>query len=481
MTTYPETIQLHINGSWRASASGKTIPVVNPANEAVVGQVACADISDLDDALAAAQKGFAIWSRTSAFDRYKVMRRAAEILRERSADIARLMTIEQGKPLAEALGETLASADVIDWYAEEGRRAYGRVIPARAGGVHQYELKEPVGPVAAFSPWNFPLNTLVRKFAGALATGCSIIIKPPEEAPASAAELVRAALDAGLPPEVVSLVYGVPAQISAHLIPHPVIKKISFTGSTAVGKQLAALAGQHMKRATMELGGHAPVIVLKDVDVGKTAGLMVGHKYRNAGQVCVSPTRFLVEQDIYDEFVDNFTALAKKIKVGDGLAEGVTMGPLIGERRVEAVSDLVQDAVRSGAELVTGGNRIGNSGYFYEPTVLSKVPTSARIMNEEPFGPVALMVPIRNVEEGIEEANRLPYGLAAYAFTGSAENAGKMSRGVQAGMLSMNHLGLALAETPFGGINDSGYGKEGGGEALEPYLNTRFVTHMMGA
>jgi len=476
--SYPEKILLHINGQWKPAAAGRTLAVVNPANEQVLGQIAHAGIADLDEALEAAQKGFAVWSRVPAFERYKIMRKAAELVRERADAIARMMTMEQGKPLAEAKMETLSAADLIDWFAEEGRRTYGRVVPARAGGVSQLAVKEPVGPVAAFTPWNFPLNQVVRKLSAALATGCSIIIKGPEETPASPAELVRAFVDAGVPAGVVNLVYGVPAEISAHLIPHPVIKKISFTGSTAVGKQLAALAGQHMKRATMELGGHAPVIVLKDADVQRAAKVMAGSKFRNAGQVCVSPTRFLIDRPVYDEFVETFTSATKAVKVGDGLAEGTAMGPLISERRVEAVGALVQDAVQSGAELITGGKRIGNSGYFYEPTVLSNVPQTARIMNEEPFGPVALMVPVGGLDEALEEANRLNYGLAAYAFTRSADNAARMSSGVRSGMLSINHLGLALPEVPFGGINDSGYGTEGGADALEPYLNTKFVTHL---
>jgi succinate-semialdehyde dehydrogenase/glutarate-semialdehyde dehydrogenase len=319
---------------------------------------------------------------------------------------------------------------------------------------------------------------VVRKLSAALATGCSIIIKGPEDTPASPAELVRAFVDAGLPAGVVNLVYGVPAEISSYLIPHPVIKKISFTGSTAVGKQLAALAGQHMKRSTMELGGHSPVIVLPDADVERAAKVMAGSKFRNAGQVCVSPTRFLVDNGVYDRFVDVFTTAAKAIKVGSGLEEDTTMGPLVSERRVEAVSALVQDAVQAGAELVTGGKRIGNAGYFFEPTVLSRVPKTARIMNEEPFGPVALMVPVDGLDEAIAEANRLNYGLAAYAFTRSADNAARISGGVRSGMVSINHLGLALPEVPFGGINDSGYGTEGGADALEPYFNTKFVSHL---
>jgi succinate-semialdehyde dehydrogenase/glutarate-semialdehyde dehydrogenase len=476
--SYPQTVLLHIDGQWRPARAGKTLAVINPATETILAELSHAETADLDEALAAAERGFAVWSKTSAFERYKLMRKAAELVRERAETIARIMTAEQGKPLAEARMETLAAADLIDWFAEEGRRTYGRVIPSRAGGVSQIEVKEPVGPVAAFTPWNFPLNQVVRKLSAALATGCSIIIKGPEETPGSPAELVRAFVDAGVPAGVVNLVYGIPADISSYLIPHPVIKKISFTGSTPVGKQLAALAGQHMKRATMELGGHAPVIVLPDADIQRAARMMAGSKFRNAGQVCVSPTRFLVDHGVYDEFVETFTTAAKAIKVGDGLADGTTMGPLVSERRVEAVGALVQEAVQAGAELVTGGKRIGNSGYFFEPTVLSRVPKTARIMNEEPFGPVALMIPVGGLDEALEEANRLNYGLSAYAFTRSADSAARISAGVRAGMISINHLGLALPEVPFGGMNDSGYGTEGGADALEPYLDSKFVTHL---
>ena len=474
---YPDVL-LHIDGQWKSAADGRTLAIVNPATETVLGRLSHAGIADLDEALAAAERGFETWRRISAFERSKLMRKAANLLRERNEQIARLMTLEQGKPIAESRMESFAAADIIDWFAEEARRTYGRIVPARIEGVSQSVIKEPVGPVAAFTPWNFPLNQLVRKLSAALAAGCSIIVKGPEETPASPAELVRAFIDAGLPAGVVNLVYGTPSEISSYLIPHPVIRKISFTGSTAVGKQLAGLAGQHMKRATMELGGHAPVIVLPDADLDKAARSMVAAKFRNAGQICVAPTRFLVDEAVYDEFVDRFSTATKEIRVGDGLAEGTTMGPLANERRVQAMGTLVQDAVQHGAEIVTGGKRIGNSGYFFEPTVLSRVPREALAMNDEPFGPLALMVPVGSLDEAIAEANRLNYGLAAYGFTQSSASAARMSGGIRSGMVSINHYGLALPEVPFGGINDSGHGTEGGADALESYLNTKFVSHL---
>ncbi|TPE53034.1 NAD-dependent succinate-semialdehyde dehydrogenase [Amaricoccus solimangrovi] len=472
---YQDT-QLFIGGEWRPSLSGRVIEVVNPATGEVIGKVAHAGIEDLDQALAAAERGFETWRAVSAFDRYTIMRRAAEILRSRAEDVARLMTLEQGKPFAESKGETLGAADTIDWFAEEARRAYGRVVPARREGVYQLVVKEPVGPCAAFTPWNFPLNQVVRKLSGALAAGCSIIVKAPEETPASPAELIRAFEEAGVPAGVIGLVYGDPAEISSYLIPHPVIRKISFTGSTPVGKKLAALAGEHMKRATMELGGHAPAIVFEDADVARASSLLAMSKFRNAGQVCVSPTRFLVQEGVYEEFVDRFTAAAAGVKVGDGLAEGTTMGPLANDRRVAAMEALVADATEKGAQLRTGGRRIGNKGYFFEPTVLTDVPMNARAMNEEPFGPFAMIAPFKDIEAALTEANRLPYGLASYAFTGSAATATRLGSGIESGMVTINHLGLALPEIPFGGIKDSGYGSEGGTEAMEAYLNTKLVT-----
>ncbi len=458
---YPD-VHLFIDGSWTKAAGGRTIPVANPATGETVGTVAHADRSDLDHALEAAKKGFATWRKVSAYDRAKVMRKAADLLRERSDAIARLMTQEQGKPLPEAKGETLAGADVIDWFAEEARRAYGRVIPARAEGVYQLVIKEPVGPVAAFTPWNFPINQVVRKLSAALAAGCSIIVKPPEETPASPAELIRCFVDAGVPAGVINLVYGVPSEISEYLIPHPIIRKMSFTGSTAVGKQLAALAGLHMKRSTMELGGHAPAIVFDDADIEKASRTLAASKMRNAGQVCISPTRFLIQEPVYQQFVDSFVGHMKKAKVGDGMESATTMGPMANPRRTTAMDTFIGDAVKHGAEVKTGGNRIGNKGNFFEPTVLTDVPLDARIMSEEPFGPVAVISPFRGFDDVVAEANRLPFGLASYAFTRSAKTANAIAASVEAGMMTINHIALALPEVPFGGIKDSGYGSEGG-------------------
>ena len=475
MADYPDT-QLLIDGIWRAGSGGRSLPVMDPASARPIGRVAQAEPADLDAALAAADRGFASWRPVSAYERSKLMRKAAELLRDRAEEVAISMTREQGKPLVQARLETLAGADIIDWFAGEAQRAYGQVIPARQPDVLQITLKVPVGPVAAFTPWNFPINQVVRKLCAALAAGCSIIVKGPEETPASPAAVLRAFVDAGLPAGVANLVFGVPAEISSYLIPHPVIRKISFTGSTAVGKELASLAARHMKRVTMELGGHAPAIVAEDADLDQALGLLVPTKFRNAGQICISPTRFLVQEGLADAFVDRFAAGAKAIRVGNGLDADVEMGPLANDRRIPAMEALISDAVERGGRLVTGGRRIGNAGWFFEPTVLADVPREARIMNEEPFGPVAVINRFDTLDTAIAEANRLPYGLAAYAFTRSSATATRLGNKVEAGMLSINHYGLALPEVPFGGVKESGHGTEGGSEALEGYFDTRFIT-----
>ncbi len=471
-----QDVLLHIGGHWRAAQGGKTIDVINPATEEAIGKLAHASRADLDEALDWAAKGFAVWRKLSAHERGKIMRKAADLLRERLDKIATLMTMEQGKPLAEAKAELAGSADVIDWFAEEGRRAYGRVIPARQAGVYQLSLREPVGVVAGFTPWNFPVSQAVRKISAALAAGCAFLLKGPEETPASCAELVRCYVDAGVPTGVVQIVFGVPAEISEYLIPHPTIRKISFTGSTVVGKHLASLAGKYMKRTTMELGGHAPAIVFDDADLDQAATILAANKFRNAGQVCVAPTRFIVQEGVYEPFLNKFVAKCEAIKLGNGLDAGTTMGPLANDRRVAAMEALVGDAVSKGAKLRTGGQRSGNKGYFFEPTVLTDIPPDARVLNEEPFGPLALFMPFRSYEDAIAEANRLEYGLAAYAYTRNTGRVTALGSDIESGMVGINHHGLAVPETPFGGVKDSGYGSEGGAEGLEPYLVTKFVT-----
>ena len=467
-----------IGGVWSDGSGKRRAEILNPATGEQTGELPLAEPADLEAALSAAANGFQVWSQISAYERSIIMRRTADLTRERTEEIANLITLEQGKPLAEARMEVTSIGDWIDWYAEEGRRAYGRVIPGRQTNVRQMALKEPIGPIAAFSPWNFPANSLVRKIAGALAAGCSIIIKAPEETPSACAAAVSAFQDAGTPPGVVNLVFGVPSEISDHLIPSPVIRKISFTGSVPVGRHLGALAARHIKRATMELGGHAPFIVCNDADVQAAARLGAEMKFRNAGQVCTSPTRFYAENDVFDDFLGHFLEATRSIQVGDGMNPDSRMGPLVRRRRVEAIDSFVTDAVYQGASLAFRTESFPNRGFFHGATVLADVPDNASIMRDEPFGPIAVINKVSSCEEAISRANALPFGLAAYGFTRSAKTVSLLARGLQSGMISINHNGLSTPETPFGGMMDSGYGSEGGTEGLDAYLATKFVSHL---
>jgi len=388
------------------------------------------------------------------------------------------MTLEEGKTFGESKLEVLSSAEIFESMAEECRRSYGRLVPPRAAGHRQMVMREPVGPVAAFSPWYFPAVTPARKIAASLAAGCSCIIKPAEETPATALAMAKCLEDAGLPKGVLNVVFGVPSEVSTYLIASPVIRKISFTGSTVVGKQLAKLAADGVKRATLELGGHAPVVIFDDVDADTVAKMAVAAKYRNAGQVCISPTRFYVQENVHDRFVAKFAELAAAMPVGDGLDAKNKMGPLANARRIDAMEQMIGDARDHGAKVKTGGERIGNAGYFWQPTVLTDVQNDSRIMNVEPFGPVAAMVRFKKFDEVVAEANRLPYGLAAYAFTGSAANAQAIGDALDSGLVRVNTFGVTVPETPFGGVKESGYGSEGGSEGLDAYLQTKFISQM---
>jgi len=474
---YPQ-LALLIDGEWLPTGSRSSQPVIDPATQQPLGTLPHATIEDLDRALAAAQKGFRTWRAMSAFDRYQIIRKAADLVRQRKDHIARILTQEQGKIAAEAQLEVAVSADIFDWYAEEGRRAYGRIIPSRTAGVRQMVIQEPVGPVAAFTPWNFPALTPARKIGGALAGGCSIIIKPAEETPGTCIELARAFQDAGLPAGVLNLVFGVPGQISEYLIKSPIIRKISFTGSVPVGKHLAVLAAQHMKRATMELGGHSPVIITEDVDPEKTAEIAAKGKFRNAGQICVSPTRFYVHESIAERFAKRFSEVAGALTPGNGLDPKTGMGPLANPRRVEAMEGFVADARDRGGKITTGGTRSGKEGFFFKPTVVTGLGDDARLMREEPFGPVAPIVAFKTLDEVVTRANSLAFGLAAYAFTNSTRTAGILSDALEAGMVGINTLAISTPETPFGGVKDSGYGQEGGIEGLEAYTVKKFVAQM---
>ena len=473
-----EELGLYIDGEFIRGGGRREQDVLNPANDEVLGRLPHASTEDLDRALAAAQRAFESWRRTSPMERSAILRKVAELARERADAIGRNITLDQGKPLAEAVGEVTGCAEHAEWHAEECRRIYGRVIPARVEGVRQLVVREPIGVCAAFTPWNFPFNQAIRKIVAALGAGCTIIVKGPEDAPSAVVALARLFHDAGLPAGCLNVVWGVPHEVSDYLIRSPIVRKISFTGSVPVGKQLAALAGSLMKRCTMELGGHSPVIVCEDADVVRAAKLVAALKFRNAGQVCVAPSRVYVERAAYESFLDTFVAAAEKLKIGDGLEAGTRMGPLAHQRRVGSMTEFVEDARERGAVAVTGGARIGERGNFFAPTVLTEVPDDALVMTSEPFGPVVPIVRFDSLEEALTRANRLPYGLASYAFTSSIRNAHIISTGLEAGMVNINHFGIALAETPFGGIKDSGYGSEGGSETFDGYLNTKFITQM---
>ncbi len=471
-----ETPSLYIDGEFLSGEGRKTQEIINPATHEVLGHLPHATQADLDRALSAAARAFESWRDSSPMQRSEILRKVAQMSRERAQEIGRNMTLDQGKPLAESTAEIIGCADHADWHAEECRRIYGRVIPPRNPAVHQYVVREPVGVCAAFTPWNFPYNQAIRKICAAIGAGCTIILKGPEDAPSAVMAIARMFHDAGLPPGVLNIVWGVPAEVSDYLIRSPIVRKVSFTGSVPVGKQLAALAGAHMKRITMELGGHSPVLVFDDADVQKAAKQLAKFKIRNAGQVCVSPTRFYVHDKVYDTFLETFVESLRSVRIGDGLESGTEMGPLAHERRVPVMSRFIEDAVARGGKVVLGGEPLDRKGNFFPPTVITEVPQDAMIMTEEPFGPLAPVVPFTDTEDVIRQANSLPFGLSSYVFTGSLQTANRVSRGLEAGMVNINHFGSALPETPFGGVKDSGIGSEGGTETFDGYLVTKFVT-----
>ena len=473
--SYPD-LQLYIGGQWRKTA--ETIPVLNPADESVLGALPVATTADLDDALEAADKGFRIWSRMAPRVRGDIILKACALMRERIDEIARAITLEHGKPYSQARLEVIRGCEFFEWDAAEGQRLYGRVVPSEAG-IRYIVVRQPVGTVAAFSPWNFPMSQPARKIAGALAAGCSIILKAAEETPAGAIHIARAFHDARLPAGVFNLVFGRPAEISGYLIPKDQVRLVAFTGSTAVGRHLTEMAASAMTPVLMELGGHAPVIVCDDADEIRAGTLSAERKYRNAGQVCTSPTRFFVHESKFAAYTDAFVARAKATVTGDGFDPATEMGPVANDRRLIALQTLVDDAVAKGAKLLAGGHRIGNRGYFWAPTVLADVPYTARVMQEEPFGPLAVINPITDLDEGIMRANDLPFGLAGYAFTHSAANVDRLIDGMEVGNLSINTLEASVAEVPFGGVKYSGYGREGGAEGLDHYTIIKNVSHKM--
>ncbi len=477
MTAYEAKLGLYIDGEWLGGEGRDTHNVVNPATGATLGALPLATAADLDRALEAADRGFKSWRATPPEQRAAILTKTAALIRERADRLARVATLEQGKIQAEAKGEATFAAALLDFHAAEGLRVYGRVLP-RPAGTRSLVLHQPVGPVAAFCAWNFPIMNVVRKIAPALAAGCSIIIKPSEETAGSAVEVMRCFQDAGLPGEVAQCVFGVPDMVSRQLLASPVTRKLSFTGSVPVGKHLMRLAADTMMKTTMELGGHGPVLVFDDCDLEKTLNTLVAHKFRNAGQVCVAPTRFHVQQGIYDRFAAGFAERTKRLKVGDGMATDSQMGPMGNPRRPEAIAALVEDAQRTGGKVLAGGERRGRDGFFFDPTVIADVSLEARAMNEEPFGPIALLRPFETVEEAIAEANRLPFGLAAYCFTENGRRQNLLGDEIEAGMVAINSVRLSWPDAPFGGVKDSGHGSEDGPEGIAAHLVTKTV-HMM--
>lgn len=472
------TLVQYIDGEFIGAGRGPTQPVLNPADGSLLGQLPIGSADDVARAIAAADRALRTWRQESPLKRSEILRRAAALMRERAEAIGRDITLDQGKPLAEAIGEVQGSAEHAEWHAEEGRRIYGRVIPPRLPEVRQMVLREPVGVCAAFSPWNFPFNQALRKIVAALASGCTLVLKGPAEAPSAVCALARLFHDAGLPPGCLNVVWGDADAISRQLIESPVVRMVSFTGSVPVGKHLAALAGRHMKRTTMELGGHAPVIVCADAEVERAADLLAPYKFRNAGQVCISPTRFLVQRPVLERFTARFLERLRAVRVGPGLQPGVTMGPVAGQRRLAAMQAFADDARATGGEIVAGGRRLGEQGCFFEPTVVLNPAPGSRLMQEEPFGPMAGIVPFDDLDEAIAAANGLPFGLAAYGFTTHTRHAHRLATELQAGMVNLNHFGMAPSEIPFGGIKDSGFGSEGGTETFDAYLVTKLVTQM---
>ncbi|MFK7944754.1 MAG: NAD-dependent succinate-semialdehyde dehydrogenase [Paracoccaceae bacterium] len=471
-----EKLDLLINGQFRQGSGGDAEDVLNPATEEVLGQVPHASKADIEEALDATAAGFEVWRNTTALARQAIINKACDIMAADIDRISRNMTMEMGKPFGESKIEMNVGIDILRWYGEEGKRAYGRIIPARVPGLRQMAMKEPVGPASAFVAWNFPCVNVVRKIGAALGAGCSLIIKPSEETPGTAVAIARAFQEAGLPDGVLNMVFGVPDAVSRQVLADPRIRKLSFTGSVPVGKHLQKLAADNLIRCTMELGGHSPVIIFDDADVDNAVNVIGNNKFRNAGQVCISPTRFYVQENVYNKFVDGFTEVAKGLNVGNGMDDGVQMGPLVAERRLPVMEGWVNDAKDHGATVTTGGERMGNQGYFWAPTIMRDVPEDARIMNEEPFGPVAPVASFKSMDEVVEKANKLEFGLASYVFTSDGKKAKAMEGAINAGLVGVNHPMVSMPETPFGGVNESGYGHEGGTEGLECFLRTKFVT-----
>lgn len=464
-----------IGGEFIEGNAATVATVLNPATGQALGHYPHATQADVEEAIACASEAYRTWRKTSVLERSSLLRRTASLMRERSDAIARQITLELGKPIGEAQKEVVTAAEMFEWASEEARRMYGRTIPARNEGITQTVMWEPVGPVAAFAGWNAPAITPSRKISGALAAGCTIVIKPSEETAGVALLIARVLQDAGIPDGVVNMVFGDPSEIADLLCASPQIAMVTFTGATSIGKIIGAKAAQSLKRATLELGGHAPVIVCDDIDVDRVVRMAVATKYRNAGQVCTSPTRFLVQAPIFQQFQEKFISAAEAMKVGDPFDANTQMGPLKNLRRLESIERLVQDARNRDLTIATGGERLRGEGYFYKPTVIVKPSINSEANSMEPFGPIALISSFDKLDDAIAEANRLPFGLAAYAHTNNLQSAYRLTHEIDSGVVCINEWQASLPETPFGGHKDSGLGSEGGMEGLQEFLRVKCV------
>jgi len=471
-----EQIRLFVAGRWIARGTRDVMPVLNPATEETIAELVMASPDDLELALNAAAEGFEIWRRLAAAERACLLRKTATLIRERVDAISRTLTLEQGKTLTQAAGEVMMTAAYLDELAELGARICGRVLEREPSGVTRVVRYEPIGPVFAVSPWNLPAMMPGRKIGTALAAGCSIIVKPAKETPQTAYLLAACCQDAGIPDGVVNVLSGPSSVLSDTMISSKVIRKVSFTGSTEVGKTLAATAGAHMKKVTMELGGHAPVIVFDDVEVEGVVSALVSARHHNAGQSCMAATRFFVHERIHDEFVAKFSGAAAALRIGEGIDAATQMGPLTSARRVAVMQALVEDAVRTGASVETGGGRPDRPGYFFDPTVLSGLADSATVMSEEPFGPITPIVGFGDIEDVVARANATPYGLAGYVFSRDRAQAEFVASALDAGLVGINTTDIAGPTVPFGGVRDSGIGREGALEGILETMTTKTVS-----
>jgi succinate-semialdehyde dehydrogenase/glutarate-semialdehyde dehydrogenase len=469
---------MYIDGRWVDAADGRTLAVINPADESTVAEVAYGTRADAERAIEAAAKAFPAWKAASAYDRAKVLKRTAELLRERADTIARTLTREQGKPFPEAKAEVMHSADTFEWFAEEGKRAYGRVIPPSNVAKRHYAIKHPVGVVGTITPWNFPAALPSRKIAPALAVGCTVVSRPADQTPLTLIQMFQCLADAGVPPGVANLVLAPARPVADAFFEHPAVQKISFTGSTEVGKELIRRSADGVKRLSLELGGHAPLIVFPDADVAQVAQAAVIGKFRNNGQVCIAPSRFYVHESISKDFTEAAVELTKKLKIGNGLEEGVQVGPMFEAKALEKTAGLIDDARSKGAKVLTGGGRSSrfDKGYWFEPTVLRGVDGGMRVMTEEPFAPVMPLLDFSKLDDVIAAANNTPYGLAAYVFTNDLTVATRMAEGLEAGIIGINDPVPATPQCPFGGMKQSGLGRELGYEGLDAYLETKYVS-----